>query len=48
MRATVTALDDSDEEGDETVAITASRAGETIGTNSVVITGTVDTKDSGS
>ena len=48
VRATVTALDDSDEEGDETVAITASRAGETIGTNSVVITGTVDTKDSGS
>ena len=45
VQATVTALVDSDEEGDETVAITASRAGETIGTTAVVIRGTEDSKD---
>ena len=46
VRATVTALVDGDEEGDETVAITASRAGETIGAIAIVITGAKDTKDS--
>ena len=48
VRAIVRALVDGDEEGDETVAVTASRDGETIGTKTVVITGTEDTKDNGS
>ena len=37
-KATVTALDDTDEESDETVSVTAKHAGETIGTATLTIT----------